>query len=205
MRAMKTTKTDWHAGASKSERRAHRKSKDQKRRDGPLRIRSVGGTMDQELLDRILAAAERLDLAAPWPEVQSMVLPILRRVRHPYPPEAAPLHVFVPPGIWTGFGIDFGPAFTHISAEQVERWGVDHATLLGTALENLRALTVVEPPRVERIHPDGVETIAVQGQGWGSALDPAARGAPTDPRRSAPAAARPGPQHAAGPARGCRS
>ena len=80
------------------------------------------------------------------------------------------MHVFVPPGVWTGFGIDFGPAFTHVTANQVERWGIDHATLLGTALENLRALTVVEPPRVERIRPEGVETIAIQGQGWGSAL-----------------------------------
>ena len=29
---------------------------------------------------------------------------------------------------------------------------------------------MAEPPRVERIHPEGVETIAIQGQGWGSAL-----------------------------------
>ncbi len=41
---------------------------------------------------------------------------------------------------------------------------------IGNVSENLRALTVVEPPRVERIHPEGVETIAIQGQGWGSAL-----------------------------------
>ncbi len=80
------------------------------------------------------------------------------------------MHIFVPPGVWTGFGIDFGPAFTHVTSEQVKHWGIDHATLLGTALENLRALTLVEPPRVERIHPEGVETIAIQGQGWGSAL-----------------------------------
>lgn len=126
--------------------------------------------MDPELLDRILVAAGRLDPGAPWPEVASMVLPVLRRIRHPFPPEAAPMHLFVPPGVWTGFGIDFGPAFTHVSAGQVEHWGIDHATLLGTALENLRALTIVEPPQVERLHPDGVETIAVQGEGWGSAL-----------------------------------
>ena len=47
--------------------------------------------------------------------------------------------------------------------------GIDHAMLLGTASRTC-ALTLVEPPRVERIHPDGVETIAIQGQGWGSAL-----------------------------------
>ena len=133
-------------------------------------MRVLGGTMDPELFDRVLAAAGSLDLDAPWPDVASRILPILRRIRHPYPPEATPLHIFVPPGVWTGFGIDFGPAITHVTSSLVERWAVDHPTLLGTALENLRALTVVEPPRVEQIHPEGVETIAVQGQGWGSAL-----------------------------------
>ncbi len=133
-------------------------------------MRVLGGTMDHELLDRVLAAAQRMNLDAPWPDIASLVLPILRRVRHPYPPEAIPMHVFVPPGVWTGFGIDIGPAFTHVTANQVERWGIDHATLLGTALENLHALAVAEPPRVEWIRPDGVDTIAIQGQGWGSAL-----------------------------------
>ena len=170
MARMKTTKIDRHDGTSKADRRAHRKAKRRGHRDGRLRIRSLGGSMEQELLNRILAAAQSLDLDAPWSEVAPMVLPVLRRVRHPYPPEAAPMHLYVPPGVWTGFGIDFGPAFTHVSAAQVEHWGVDHPTLLGTALENLRQLTVVERPQVERIHPDGVETIAIQGQGWGSAL-----------------------------------
>jgi hypothetical protein len=164
------TKSDRHDRSSKAERRAHRKVKERRRRDDGLSMRVLGGAMDPELFDRVLSAAQGLDLDAPWPETASLVLPILRRVRHPYPPEAAPMHIFVPPGVWTGFGVDFGPAFTHITAAQVQRWGIDHATLLGTALENLRALTAVEPPRVERIHPDGVETIAIQGQGWGSAL-----------------------------------
>lgn len=166
---MKTTKGSRHGRSSKAERRDTRKAKD-RRRHGQVAMQVLGGTMDRELFERVLAAAQRLDLDAPWPEVASLVLPILRRVHHPYPPEAAPLHVFVPPGVWTGFGIDFGPAFTHVTATQVERWGIDLAALLGTALENLRALTIAEPPRVERIHPDGVETIAIQGQGWGSAL-----------------------------------
>lgn len=166
---MKTTKGGRRTRSSKAERRAGRKKKGRGRHDG-LSMRVLGGTMDPDLFDRVLSAAASLDLDAPWPDVASLVLPILRRVRHPYPPEAAPMHVFVPPGVWTGFGIDFGPAFTHVTAGQVERWGIDHATLLGTALENLRALTAVEPPRVERIHPDGVETVAIQGQGWGSAL-----------------------------------
>jgi hypothetical protein len=168
MPGMKTTKGHRRRRPTKADRRAQRK-KAERGPDGLL-MRVLGGTMDRELFDRVLSAAQGLDLDAPWPETASLVLPILRRVRHPYPPEAAPMHIFVPPGVWTGFGVDFGPAFTHITAAQVQRWGIDHATLLGTALENLRALTAVEPPRVERIHPDGVETIAIQGQGWGSAL-----------------------------------
>ena len=138
--------------------------------------------MDRELFDRVLAAAQRLDLDAPWAEMASLVLPILRRIHHPYPPEAAPMHIFVPPGVWTGFGIDFGPAFTHVTAGQVERWGIDHATLLGTALENLRALTVVEPPRVERIASRGRRDDRDPGPGLGLGADPRA-GAPwPDPR-----------------------
>src|SRR5688572_21673515 len=170
MRGMKTSKRDRHGRSSKMERRTIRKAKDRRRHDDHVSMRVLGGTMDRELFERVLAAAQSLDLDAPWPDVASLVLPILRRVHHPYPPEAAPMHVFVPPGVWTGFGIDIGPAFTHVTANQVERWGIDHATLLGMALENLRALTIVEPPHIERIHPDGVETIAIQGQGWGSAL-----------------------------------
>jgi hypothetical protein len=170
MRGMKTTKGDRHDRSSKAQRRAHRKTKDRRRHAGGITMQVLGGTMDREQYDRVLTAAQGLDHDAPWPEIAPTVLPILRRVRDPYPPEAAPMHIFVPPGVWTGFGIDFGPAFTHITEAQVQRWGIDHATLLGTALENLRALTVVEPPRVDRIHPDGVETIVIQGQGWGSAL-----------------------------------
>lgn len=170
MRGMKTTKGDRGSRSSKAGRRSHRKTKGPGRRDDDIFMHVLGGTMERELLDRVLAAAQRSDFDAPWPDIASLVLPILRRVRHPYPPEAAPMHVFVPPGVWTGFGIDFGPAFMHVTANQVERWGIDHATLLGTALENLRALAVAEPPRVEWIRPDGVDTIAIQGQGWGSAL-----------------------------------
>ena len=170
MRGMKTTKGSRGSQSSKAERRSRRKTKVRGRRDDDISMRVLGGTMDHELFQRVLAAAQSLDLDAPWQDIASLVLPILRRIHHPYPPEATPMHVFVPPGVWTGFGIDFGPAFTHVTASQVERWGIDHATLLGTALENLRALTVVEPPRIERIRPDGVETIAIQGQGWGSAL-----------------------------------
>jgi hypothetical protein len=163
--AMKTAKPDHHA---KAERRARRKDRAH-RRDG-LTVHALGGTMDRDLLDRILAAAREIDPRASWPEIRGHVLPVLRRVHHTYPPEATPLAILVPPGVWTGFGIDIGPAFTHVTARQSELWGIDEATLLASALENLRRLTEREPPRVERIRPDGVEIIAIQGQGWGSAL-----------------------------------
>lgn len=162
---MKTAKPDRHA---KNQRRARRK--DRPRRHDRLTVRALGGTMDRELLDRILAAAREVDPSASWPEIRELVLPVLRRIHHPYPPEATPMAILVPPGVWTGFGIDIGPAFTHVTARQSELWGIDHATLLASALENLRRLTEREPPRVERIRPDGVETVAIQGQGWGSAL-----------------------------------
>jgi hypothetical protein len=162
---MRTAKPDRH---TKAQRRARRK--DRAGRGDRLTVRALGGTMDRELLDRILAAARAVDPRASWPEVCELVLPVLRRVHHPYPPEATPLAILVPPGVWTGFGIDIGPAFTHVTARQPELWGIDQATLLASALENLRRLSQREPPRVERIRPDGVETVAIQGHGWGSAL-----------------------------------
>ncbi len=161
---MKTVK------AAKGERRAHRKAKDQGRRDDRISMQILGGTMDQELYDRVIAAARRFDPGAPWPEIAPMILPVLKRVRQPYPPEAAPIHIQVPPGIPLGFGIDFGPAFSHVSATLMEQWGVDPATLLGTALENLRRLIVDEPPQVQRFRHDGVDVVGISGQGWGSSL-----------------------------------
>ena len=168
---MKTVRHDRSAG--KAERRAKRKHKHRQGKDGPdrLTVAPVGpGTMDAALLRRITQAAERLDPMAAWPEVAPMVLPVLRRVWHPFPPDLEPLRIFVPPGIWTGFGLDFGPAFSHVTGDQVRHWGVDAATVLAAALENLRALTQVEPPRVDRFRYRDVEATVIQGQGWGSAL-----------------------------------
>ena len=81
---MKTVKT------AKGERRAHRKAKDRDRRDDRISMQILGGTMDQELYDRVMAAAGRVDPRAPWPEIAPMILPVLKRVRQPYPPDAAP-------------------------------------------------------------------------------------------------------------------
>jgi hypothetical protein len=161
---MKSTK------AAKNERRAHRRDKDRRRRDEGISMRVMGGVVDPEIFERVLAAAQTLDFDAPWDRMAPLILPVLKRARHPYPPEAAPLQMHVPPGLWTGFGIDFGPAFSHVSAAMLDGWGVDQATLLGTALDNLRRLIVREPPRVQRFEFDGVGLVGVQGQGWGSSL-----------------------------------
>jgi hypothetical protein len=99
-----------------------------------------------------------------------MLLPVLRRSWHPYPPDATPLQLHLPPGIWTGFGIDIGPAFVHVSVSMAERWGVDHATLLATSLENLRRSIEHEPPEIQRFEFAGSRLTAIQGRGWGSSL-----------------------------------
>lgn len=97
-------------------------------------------------------------------------MPVLKRVHHPYPVEMAPLLIRVPPGIWTGFGIDLGPAFSHVSQALLDGWDIDHATLLGTALTNLTDLVRRERPVVDCVPIEGIEIMAIQGQGWGSSL-----------------------------------
>lgn len=82
----------------------------------------------------------------------------------------APIHMRVPPGIWTGFGIDLGPAFSHVSQTLLDGWGIDQMTLLGTALGNLTDLVRRERPIVDTVPVDGIEVTAIQGRGWGSSL-----------------------------------
>jgi hypothetical protein len=119
---------------------------------------------------RALEALRGFDPSGDWEDVSAAVLPLLKRVRHPFPPDAAPMHLQVPPGIWTGFGIDIGPAWAHVSRGLFRRWGIDEATLLGTALENLRRRVLEEPPVVEDATVAGAPLTVVQAQGWGSAL-----------------------------------
>jgi hypothetical protein len=168
---MKTTKRDRETAQARDERRARRHAKGQRRivRDG-LTVLPLGGVMEPELLERLFRAVHRFDPDGAWASVQQLVLPMLKRVHHPYPADAAPAYLHVPPGVWAGFAIDIGPAFTHVTADQIGRWGIDQATLLAAALDNLRRCANDEPPQVERLEPDGVETIAIQAQGWGSAL-----------------------------------
>ena len=165
---MKTTRA---AKAERQDRRTRRDGpKSSKRRDGDLWLTPLGGPMDPGLMERILEGARGVDLEAPFVELAPRLLPVLKRVWHPYPPEIELIHVTLPPGIPTGFCIDLGPAFTHVTRELMERWAVDVPVLLATALDNLRAVTRAEPPIVQRFTHETVDVVAVQGQGWGSAL-----------------------------------
>jgi hypothetical protein len=155
--------------AAKDDRRSRRKAKSRRRPDG-LRLHPLGGTFEPGLAERILEAFEGFDPSGPWSSIAPRIVPVLRRRHQPYPPEMAPLHLLVPPGVWTGFGIDMGPAFSHVTQRLLDGWEVDHATLLGTALENLAALVRREPPVVESFPLAGIDVTAVQGQGWGSSL-----------------------------------
>lgn len=160
---MKTVK------AAKGERRAHRKAK-RSRRDG-WSIRAVGGTMDPELLRSIRAATRDLDPNAPWPTHASKLVPMVKRVWQPFPPEFEPLAIDVPPGIPVGFGLDIGPAMHVLEAGFMDRWGVDQATLLSTSLDNLQRLVRSEPPVIQRFTDElAGDVLSIGGQGWGSAL-----------------------------------
>lgn len=161
---MKSTKT------AKHDRRARRIEKRQ-RREGGLRLTPLGpGTFEPGLAEQILAAFRGFDPTGPWQDIAPRIVPALKRRRHPVPSEVAPLHLHVPPGVWTGFGIDVGPAFSHVTRALVDGWGIDDATLLATALDNLAGLVRHEPPRIETLHVGEVEVVAIQGQGWGSSL-----------------------------------
>jgi hypothetical protein len=130
----------------------------------------IGGSMDPDLMAAILDGARGIDFDAPFVDLAPRILPIVKRVWHPYPPDMELVQVTIPPGIPTGFCIDMGPAFTHVTRQLLDIWDVDVPTLLTTSLDNLRALTRLEPPVIQRFTHEGVDVVAVQGQGWGSAL-----------------------------------
>ena len=139
------TKDRQSAKAMKAERRARRGKRWSRREE--MDLARAGGTVGAELIRRTLEALGDLDPSDDWTVVGPSVLPLLKRVRHPFPPDAAPMHLHVPPGIWTGFGIDLGAAWAHVSTGLFSRWAIDEAMLLGTALENLRRRAIEEPPR----------------------------------------------------------
>jgi hypothetical protein len=162
---MKSTKL------AKQQRRAHRLEKRGRRRSDDLTLTALGpGTLEPGLTEQILAAFRGFDPTGPWPTIAPRIVPALKRRRHPYPPDMAPIHINVPPGIWTGFGIDVGPAFSHVSQTLMDGWGIDGATLLATALDNLARTVRAERPVIDSMDVGGVQVTAIQGQGWGSSL-----------------------------------
>lgn len=164
---MKATKSHDRTRQAKAARRARRKHED--RRAG-LRLRPLGGEMDPIVLRRTIDAFSSIDMGGPWADLSPRLLPLLKRVSHPYPAEMSPAQLLVPPGVWVGFGVDVGPAWAHVTPTLIEDWGIDDATLLGTALDNLRRRVAEEPPQVEHAVVDGTPLTVVQAQGWGSAL-----------------------------------
>ena len=147
--------------ADKHDRRRHRHDLD--RRRSPVDDPIVG-------LDALLGSLRLPDPTAPWSEVGPTILPVLKRLRMPFASMGEPLYLTVPPGIRTGFGIDLGPALSHVDRAMVDRWGVSDATVLAAALDNLTRLARREPPSVERLHAEGIAITAIQASGWGSAL-----------------------------------
>jgi hypothetical protein len=140
------------------------------RQQGRIAIDVGGARFPAGLSDQILAAVRAIDIGGAWADVASNVVPVLKRLHHHVPDAAAPVYMYVPPGVWTGFGIDLGPAFSHVSKSMVDRWDVDEMTILSTALANLGRVVVEQPPIVQRFRHDDAEVIAIQGHGWGSSL-----------------------------------
>lgn len=167
---MKHTNARHASKSGKAERRSRRSARAGSKHDRGLAISSLGGSVDPGFLRRTMAAFDAFDPTAPWVEIAPLVLPLLRRVRHAFPVEAAPIYLRVPPGVWAGFGIDMGPAWAHVSADLLRRWEVDEATLLGTALDNLSDRVVSDPPLVEHVTFVDIAATVIQAQGWGSAL-----------------------------------
>src|SRR5215470_761315 len=97
---------------------------------------------------------------AAWTDVERLVMPVLARIHQPIAPGIRLVRVYLPPGLWVGFGVDLGPAFTHIGAAEVERWGIDEATLVATSLANLERRAKKELD-VSSLVLDGVPMTAV--------------------------------------------
>jgi hypothetical protein len=167
---MKTSNAHRSTRPDKEARRERRKEKHGRGRPARWKAMPIGGTVDPKVLRRTLAAMGAFDPDAPWTDISSQVLPLIKRLNHAYPAEAAPIHLHVPPGIWTGFGIDFGPAFSHISARMIERWAIEPVELLATSIDNLRRRADESPPIIEQLTIDGVRAVMAHAHGWGSAL-----------------------------------
>jgi hypothetical protein len=116
----------------------------------------VGPDVATPALTDVLAAFESAPRADDWSAVSKLVIPVIPRVRpHPagYP---TALRTIVPPGVVVGFGVDIGPAFMAVSAEQLALLKITEAELVTQALANLLA-------RAEQIGPSSIVHGAIDG------------------------------------------
>jgi len=122
--------------------------------------------------EAVLAALEQFDPDLSWQAARPTVIPMLPRQR-PYPlPVGDRVTVALPPGIDVGFGLDLGPAVAFVVERQLAGWGVDRATLVAAALDNVRRLAQgFRPSLVVRSKIGDVPTRIIQtGEGIASAL-----------------------------------
>jgi hypothetical protein len=107
-----------------------------------------------------------------WTDIAPQVLPAFPRRRPPAVGFGEPLHVLLPPGVVTGFGIDIGPAFLQVSESLVEQWAIPASDVAARALANLGELTArLRSSDLVRERIDGTEVrVLFSGLGWASAL-----------------------------------
>ena len=102
-----------------------------------VRSAPLGPGVTCATIEDVLAALQGFDPDLGWDSVADNVIPLFQRVR-PYPaefPEA--VRTILPPGLSVSFGIDMGPAFTHVTADFMERWCLTIGELTDRALANL--------------------------------------------------------------------
>lgn len=132
----------------------------------------LGPEMVSASPEAVLAALERFDPDVPWRAAGSLVLPMLPRQR-PYPFTVDDrVTVTLSAGLEVGFGLDLGPAMVFVGERQLAGWGIDRATLVAAALENVRRLAQGLPPGlvVGSTMGDVPVQIIQTGEGIASAL-----------------------------------
>lgn len=142
------------ASHSRNTRNGVRRRSSRQREDGWAAIGVRGAPLGPGVtcasIEEVLAVLQGLDPDLGWDAIADDVIPLFQRVR-PYPsgfPE--PVRTMLPPGISVSFAVDVGPAFTHITPELLERWGVTIGAAAERAIANLdrRAAAAVRTPLV---------------------------------------------------------
>jgi hypothetical protein len=136
----------------------------------PWHWRFQGGRPDAVTLATLEERLRRAGPDAAWEDVRPLVLPVLARAHQPIGPGIRLVRVRLPPGLWVGFGVDLGPAFTHVGADQLARWAIDELDLVGAAMANLDRRAGSDELEVASLVVDNTQVTAVQASGWGSSL-----------------------------------